>query len=333
MVNKIHLLFFLSSFLFACGFEPSTDKANLPTSSGKYGEVLVAVDTTYQKGDLKSTLDSIFLAPLSGLPQMEPQFRTSFVSPSSFKSILKRARNILKIDIKKESKNNVEVVRDVWAKDQLLIRVIASSKEDVARILKKNTQTLRDYFNEEEIKRLQLRHKGKTNQDANVVLLDKFNIQLDVPPGFVRMMDSSNGIWFKKEKQIGQHQVLQGFAIYTEDYNSDSTFYEKTMINSRNHFTKRFILGPRESSYMQVYDEFIPISKEVNLSGLYAVEYRGLWKMKNDFMGGPFLQYTFIDQSKNKVVHLDAFVYAPNFNKREYLRELEAILKSVSPKI
>ena len=98
MVNKIHLLFFLSSFLFACGFEPSTDKANLPTSSGKYGEVLVVVDTTYQKGDLKSTLDSIFLAPLSGLPHMEPQFRTSFVSPSSFKSILKRARNILKIE-------------------------------------------------------------------------------------------------------------------------------------------------------------------------------------------------------------------------------------------
>ncbi len=329
MGNKINILVFLSTFLIACGFEPNTDNANLPTSSGKYGEVLVVMDTSYQKGSLKQTLDSIFLSPLVGMPQMEPQFRTSFVNTASFKSILKRGRNVLKISIKKGSKNNIEVIRDVWAKDQLLIRVIASSANDATRILKKNTNTLRDYFNEEEIKRLQDRHKRKINKDANLILTEKFNISLDVPPGFVKMMDSTNGIWFKKEKQIGQHQVLQGLAIYSEDYDSDSTFIETTMVDNRNRFTRSFILGPRENSYMEVYDEFVPSSKEVNLNGIYAVEYRGLWKMKNDFMGGPFLQYTFVDESNSKVVHLDAFVFAPNFNKREYLRELEAILKSV----
>jgi hypothetical protein len=51
--------------------------------------------------------------------------------------------------------------------------------------------------------------------------------------------------------------------------------------------------------------------------------------MENDFMGGPFLHYTLVDEKNNRVIELDAFVFAPKFDKREYLRELEAIVKTV----
>ena len=50
--------------------------------------------------------------------------------------------------------------------------------------------------------------------------------------------------------------------------------------------------------------------------------------MKNDFMGGPYVHYTFVDEENSRVINLDGFVYAPKFNKREYLRELEALLKT-----
>jgi len=254
-----------SSFLvivalaFACG-NVKVDKASLPNSSGKYGEVLVVVDTTYENRKTGEQLEQIFYKAMDGMPQQEAMFRMSTVAPRGFQSILKRSRNVLKLSIGNGKKTDINIERDVWAKNQLLIQITAASDEDAARILEKNTKTIRDYFNEEELKRLKEQYSIKPQDDL---------------------------------------------------------------------ITGKYIQGARDNSYMQVYEEYSPETQEINLNGSYAMEYRGLWNMANDFMGGPFLHYTFVDEKNNRVVNLDAFVFAPKFNKREYLRELEAILKSV----
>ncbi|MCB0408861.1 MAG: DUF4837 family protein [Flavobacteriales bacterium] len=54
-----------------------------------------------------------------------------------------------------------------------------------------------------------------------------------------------------------------------------------------------------------------------------------MWYVKGDFMGGPFINYTFVDEKRNKVISIDGYVYAPRFDKREYLRELEALIRSI----
>jgi hypothetical protein len=61
----------------------------------------------------------------------------------------------------------------------------------------------------------------------------------------------------------------------------------------------------------------------------YAIEVRGLWDLENDFMGGPFISYTFLDEKNNRVVTLDGYIYYPNETKRTHLRELEAIFHSL----
>lgn len=61
----------------------------------------------------------------------------------------------------------------------------------------------------------------------------------------------------------------------------------------------------------------------------YAAEMRGLWRMENDFMGGPFVNLSVLDISNNRVIMLDGFVYAPRFDKRNYLRQVEAIIYSL----
>jgi hypothetical protein len=68
------------------------------------------------------------------------------------------------------------------------------------------------------------------------------------------------------------------------------------------------------------------LRREIKVNDLDVIETRGLWHVKNDFMGGPFVTFTVIDNEKNRVVNFDAFVYAPQFKKRDYLRQLEAVL-------
>lgn len=326
--HGIAVLLILISLL-ACE-EIKTDKASLPPSTGKYGEVLVVIDTTYENRKAGELVREIFYKAMVGLPQQEALFRMSTVSPKNFKSILKRSRNILKLSIGKGKKTDVVIEEDVWAKDQLLLQITANSDESASKILKKNIETIRAYFNEKEVQRLQKQYKRKPQVELEKEVEQRFDLKLSIPPGFVKMETTEQSIWFKKEKTLGEHQVLQGICIYTYPYESDSTFTTQEMVLKRNAFTASNITGTRDSSYMRVYEEYQAETQKINLNDRYTVEYRGLWNMKNDFMGGPFLHYTFVDEANNRVINLDGFVYAPKFNKREYLRELEAIMKSVN---
>jgi len=321
--------FLLLAGFFSCD-QIQIEKSSLPPGTGKYGEVLVVVDTTYENRKTGDLLKQIFFKSSVGLPQQEAQFRMATVSPKNFKSILKRSRNILKLSIGKGKKTAINIEENVWAKNQLMLQITAASDEDASRILEKNTQTIRNYFNEKEIQRLQKQYAKKPLKKLASELRSEYGIDMIIPPGFVKMQSNEKGFWLKKEKSIGEHQVIQGISFYSYPYESDSTFSIVELINNRNTFTKEFIEGGRDSSYMAVYEEYKPVSKEVNFNNKYSKEYRGLWNMKNDFMGGPFLHYIFVDEERNRVINLDGFVYAPKFNKREYLRELEALLKTTN---
>jgi hypothetical protein len=73
-------------------------------------------------------------------------------------------------------------------------------------------------------------------------------------------------------------------------------------------------------------EDFPPVFDTLaDFPGGYTVETRGIWKMQNDFMGGSFLSYTFIDKVNNKVITLDGYIYHPNEVKMGYIRQLEAI--------
>jgi hypothetical protein len=328
---RFFVVFSAGAILVACGNIKTEDgdKSLLPSSSGKYGEVLIVVDTFYENRATGIAINEIFSVALDGLPQQENQFRASTVPTKAFQSILKRSRNVLKLSIGKGKKTAINIEDDVWAKDQLLIQITAASDIDAARILTKNVQTIRDYFNERELSRLQRQHRGKPQKEVMKKIEESYKVTLTIPPGFMQMAKNDSGFWLKKEKSIGQHQILQGISVYVRPYITDTIFNSTVMIPYRNEFTKEMIQGSVDSSYMVVYEEYKPMTKEVNLNGVYAMEYRGLWNMENDFMGGPFLHYTLVDEKNKRVIEVDAFVFAPKFDKREYLRELEAIVKTV----
>ena len=52
--------------------------------------------------------------------------------------------------------------------------------------------------------------------------------------------------------------------------------------------------------------------------------------MKNGFMGGPYINYSMVDEKRNRVICIDGYVYCPKFDKREYLREQEALIKTIT---
>jgi hypothetical protein len=74
-------------------------------------------------------------------------------------------------------------------------------------------------------------------------------------------------------------------------------------------------------------------AEEINFKDRYAYEVRGLWHMVGEEngekfpfgAGGPFLTYAFYDEPSGRLYLLDGMVFAPNYPKREFLRQLEVI--------
>ena len=58
----------------------------------------------------------------------------------------------------------------------------------------------------------------------------------------------------------------------------------------------------------------------------------GLWEMVGDAMGGPLVRRVVKDSVAGKSLVLDAFVYAPEMDKRNKMREMEAVLLTVKRK-
>jgi hypothetical protein len=56
---------------------------------------------------------------------------------------------------------------------------------------------------------------------------------------------------------------------------------------------------------------------------------RGLWKVHGDFMGGPFVSVTTLDPIRGRVLTLEGYIYAPRKDKRELMRQVEAMIYSV----
>ena len=83
--------------------------------------------------------------------------------------------------------------------------------------------------------------------------------------------------------------------------------------------------GEKEGMYMQT-DTLCTLVKPIVVHKGFAMEARGLWFMRNDCMGGPFVSHSRVDTETNRVVVVEAFVYAPEKKKRDLIRRLEASL-------
>ena len=89
------------------------------------------------------------------------------------------------------------------------------------------------------------------------------------------------------------------------------------------------IPGQFDGTYLITEAAYSPHTFLVQLDSKKTFETRGKWEVKGDFMAGPFLNYTVVDKANNRLVVVEGFSYAPTTNKRDFMFEVEAILKTL----
>jgi hypothetical protein len=324
---KISIIIGISFLFFSC--EEMNERV-LPRCTGKSGDLLIVTDSAYYNHQTGAVIQQLFSKEQVGLPQREPLFNLIQIPHRSFARIFHTTRNILMVHIEPKSKIKLTVREEVWSETQLVITITAPSDKIAAQTIEKNAAVLLDYFNNKELARLHAKFKVNANSTNAQHLNEKFGLKLNLDELYFIAKESEDFIWLRKEKSVGGHPVSQGIIIYTYPYVSDSTFQISNLVAKRNAYTKQHVAGGIEGSYMDSYMEYVPGQQEISLNGVYVNELRGLWQMKGDFMGGPYVNYSLVDEQKNRVICIDGYVYAPKFDKREFLREQEALIKTIT---
>lgn len=320
---KSSVLLILTIVLFSCDLKQA---AKLETITGKSNEVVILIGKEVWNGQVGSLIRQVLAQPQSSLPQEEPIFSLINVPPEAFINLFKTSRNIITVKISPTYTDpKVEFTNDVYAYPQAVVNIQATSPENFDEIFNANSEKIIGFFLKAEKDRLKKTYLAVHEKAVYNTLLKDFNIKLYVPTGFKVVKKDSNFIWIRYDTPL----IYQSIIVYTYPYDSDSTFTTKYQLDKRNLVMNAQVPGPIAGSYMTTEME-VPVDFNVlNYNGNYACEMRGLWRVENDFMGGPFVSLAVLDASRRRIVTVEGHVYAPKNDKRNYLRQVEAMIYSL----
>ena len=296
----------------------------LPNVSGKAGEIIVAMDKNDWDGNLGSTTRTILAADYPFLPQQEPLFSLSNVPVTGFADLFKVHRNLLFFNISKSDQSGVVYKNDVWAHPQCVIQVTAPTSDSAAVILKENSVRIINSFEQAERDRIIANSIRYEEHSIPPAVKEMTGGSPHFPSGFKLRKKTSDFLWISDDKQY----VTQGVFIYRYPAAENDNFSMENIIAHRDAALRENVPGMFENTYMITSDAVTPAVNYIRFRGRQFAETRGLWEVYNDFMGGPFVSHSFYSKDGQYIIVLDGFVYAPKYDKRQYLRQVEAIMYS-----
>ncbi|MFZ2285935.1 MAG: DUF4837 family protein [Bacteroidales bacterium] len=320
MRNPAFFLMLAMVVISSCGDSSLT--RTLPNITGTTGEVLVVMDKVLWNGRTGAAVREQVSPFLIGLPQPEPAFSIVQVNPDGFRDIFLSHRNILIVKTAADtSEARVDYVRNRWAETQLVITVTGSDSAAVADCIRKNGEAIRQSFNDSERERLTSWLTKSAGKERSVLISGAKKWELVKPAGYKPDFNREGIMMISAETPSTTQSII---VSVTERMTSRIGCIE--LANLTEKVTSAEVKGPDGGSFM-VIEKQIPVScRSFRRHGTDYIEMRGLWTLEGGFMGGPFISYAFIDEETSRAVVVTGFVYAPRDEKRELLRQVEALM-------
>lgn len=320
---NVILLFAFITGLFSCSDDSTVMRKNI---TGKAGEMVVVISEQSWDGKPGELLRQTLSQPHLALPQDEPIFDLVDVPHAAFKSIFKSTRNIIQTSISSNvDKEEVKFTDDVWAYPQATVQITAKTPERFVELFNENKEKIISYFLAAEKERLMMNYRKIYEKGVYNVLDRDFGVTMKVSPGFQLAKEAEDFVWYRYDTP----EIQQGIMFYSYPYVSDSAFTADYQIRVRDSILKAHVPGPTDGSYMTTQKLIEPITNVFKHNGNYASEMRGLWRVQNDFMGGPYISIAELDVDNQRVLVAFGYVYAPSKDKRNYLRQVEAMIYSL----
>ena len=305
------ILFFLITAL-SCS---DNQQKLLPSSSGNINNISVVTNDELWEGAVGEVIRENFGRPIYGLPQIEPIFSLSHIPSKVFSGFATKSRTILKIDVSENE--GVFNFKNTYASPQRIIQIKANSPDKIIEIINENLNSIYStmYFNEIQEKQRRI----SKNLNKTEAIKNNTGVSLKFPSAYRVAKADTNFVWIRRDIETGSVNLF---------IHRQTNPTEQSIIKKRDSISKIYIPGPVENTHMSTDLIYTPNTQEINMGGKQVFETRGLWEIEGQFMAGPFLNFQ-IKLGDDDFIMLDGFVYSPGSTKREYIFELEAIMRSL----
>ncbi|MDR0657651.1 MAG: DUF4837 family protein [Mediterranea sp.] len=324
---KRSLLYLSFAIIALLSFSSCSGKGNqknpfMATSSGRPYEIIVVVDLGLWERPAGRALYSALEMDVPGLPQAERSFKIMYTSPQNFDTTLKLIRNIVIVDVQDiYTQAKFNYANDMYAEPQTVLTIQAPDEKEFETFVEENREVIVDFFTRAEMNR-QIRLLEKNHSDyVRTKVSSMFDCEVWVPGNLVSSKAGEDFFWASTNAATSD----MNFVIYSYPYTDKRTFTREFYLHKRDSVMKVNIPGAKDGVYMAT-DTMSVGTKAITVHSEYAFEARGLWRMKGDFMGGPFVSHTRLDKANNRVVTVEIFVYSPDKLKRNLVRMMEASL-------
>lgn len=306
----------------------SNNDGLMPSVTGKAFEIIVVMEDEHWKSEAGEAIRQVLGSDLDGLTQSEPTFTLVQIPNEAFTAIFRTHRNILRVGISPDNrKKTLLFSSNVYAQPQLIADIKSETTQDLKAIVESQSELIFSKFNDMELNRIAKNYLNYEEVEIGTKLRENHQISMIFPKGYRYDVNQPDFAWISHE--TAKHS--QGVLVYHYDYVSEEAFSLDSLINRRNEMLKKYVPGPIENTYMTTALA-IPVEyRQFMKDSVYYAELRGLWELAGpDFMGGPFVSLSRVDTFRGRIVTVEGFVYAPRDDKRNFVRQLEAILHSLT---
>lgn len=324
-MKKLFIFLCVLAVFISCEDSKNKDVAEqyLPLSAGKVNMIAVVMDSDQWKGRVGDSIRSIYSVPTDGLPMEEPIFSLKQINPEVFKDPITQYRSVL--IVKESDKKQFKVRKNLYSKPQKIVYV-SGTEDEIVTQLHENAQKSIKVFKDNELLSKQQFIQSSLNKENT--LEETFGISLNIPSVYKMVKREDNFVWFERKVKNGTMNIIAYTLPFGSIPKDDTTI--DAIIKMRDSIGEAYVPGPNpETMYMITEKAYAPYLFEVTLDDKFAFETKGMWEIYGYQMAGPFINYVVEDKANNRLVVIEGLTFAPSEDKRDFMFEIEAILKSL----
>ncbi|MBR2867096.1 MAG: DUF4837 family protein [Alistipes sp.] len=301
-----------------------TVKSDMPTknTAGENYDVVVICDDEAWRGDLSYAVCDLLESPTPGLTRPQGLFNiVKQVAPDRASNIDRMYGNLLVVNVNAAvTAPSFSVERNVYARPQSVVVVTAPSVASAVAFVTSAADAIRNALEEGERKKSNSYYAARPAEELMADFKSTTGFEMLIPQGFFKATTADKSLtWYLRDYPNKAQYIFVYESTYTDAEDMTPRWLMMSLDNKLSSITSKGAVG----SYLGVNEEAPVYSTTVERAGREWVELRGWWEVNNDFMGGPFVSFSSVDASREKILTIMFALYAPEDPQRNLLREIE----------
>lgn len=354
MGNKVVFAIFWLSLVVLTGCTGLSDRFQAtPTAISASNTVVVIADEALWTGIVGDTFRYKYEGPYLIMPQPEEIFDLKYFTPEQVEqgATRKELRTYIYLaDLSDTSSTTTRQVRadlgaavfqqalvnddvnnkvgkDKWAHGQMIIYIFGNGKDKLIHNIENTFSAVRQKVNAFDRPQIIAKTYLKgINQLLSSGLQKKFGFSMDVPGEYVLAVEDSTTTWMRRDEK----EMIMNILVSKVPYRSKDQFTNEGFKELTKNTAKRVISTSTPGSTLVINDEDLPMfSTPITLDNTFTQEFKGIWEMSYDYMGGPFFGYLIKHPHRDELVLINVFIFAPGQNKRDYMQQLEQVVSTI----